>query len=436
MDIIKYQLIKIMTQKKKWQSGTSTSILLIFGIVTTTITPIFTHKVNAEIVITQNAAFKDVPDGHWAKKFIEVLASRGVIAGITGGNYRPDDPVTRAEFAAMIRKAFPQEKNRNPVQFTDIPAKYWAADAIQETYQTGFLNGYSDNKFKPEEKITREQVLVSLASGLKYKPNNPVETVLQFYTDQKQISDYARNNIAATTERQIVVNYPQVNSLNPKGNATRAEVAAFIYQALVGNAEITGIESPYIVNIPNIKQPDTTLAIPSGTSIPIRYEKQKILLLPDEKIPVTFVVSANLTTVDQEVLIPAGTQVIGELQPAQGGTQFVATELILSNGQKLPINASSQVITKTEQISKGVKVTNILRDAGIGAAAAAAISSVTGDRKIGVGEVLGGAGIGAAISYFLNKNTVSLLVVEPNTNLEIKLDKDLLLSTAQLGKKN
>ena len=423
-----------MTSKKKMQSGTS--ILLIFGIVTTTITPIFTHKVNAEIVITQNATFKDVPENHWAKKFIEVLASRGVIAGVTGGNYRPDEPVTRAEFAAMISKAFAQEKNRNPIQFTDIPAKYWAADAIQTTYQTGFLNGYPDNKFKPEEKITREQVLVSLASGLKYKPNNPVETVLQFYNDQKQISDYARNNIAATTERQIVVNYPQVNSLNPKRNATRAEVAAFIYQALVSNAEIAAINSPYIVNIPAVKSPDTTLAIPAGTNIPIRYDKEKILLLPDEKIPVTFVISANLTTVDQEVLIPAGTQVVGELQPAEGGTQFVAKELILSNGQKLQINASSQVITKTEKISKGVKVTNILRDAGIGAAAAAAVSSITGDRQISIGEVLGGAGIGAAISYFLNKNTVSLIVVEPNTNLEIKLDTDLLLSTAKFSKKN
>ncbi|HEY9704742.1 MAG TPA: S-layer homology domain-containing protein, partial [Allocoleopsis sp.] len=360
-----------MTQKKM-QSGTS--ILLIFGIVTTTITPIFTHKVNAEIVITQNATFKDVTENHWAKQFIETLASRGIIAGVTGENYRPDDPVTRAEFAAMIRKAFPQEKNRNPIQFKDIPAKYWAADAIQETYQTGFLNGYSDNTFKPEEKITREQVLVSLASGLKYKPNNSVETVLQFYNDQKQISDYARNNIAATTERQIVVNYPQVNALNPKRNATRAEVAAFIYQALVSNAEIAAINSPYIVNVPTVKPPDTTLAIPLGTSIPIRYDKQKILLLPDEKVPVTFVISANLTTVDQEVLIPAGTQVIGELQPAEGGTQFIAKELILPNGQKLQINASSQVITKTEQINKGVKVTNILRDAGIGAAAAAAVS--------------------------------------------------------------
>jgi S-layer homology domain len=429
-----------MTKIARWKS--STAMLLILGITTTTIHPNLTQIVQAKTeIISQNTEinFTDITENYWAKTFIESLASRGIIKGFSDTTFRPEEPVTRAQFAAMLSKAFPREKTRDATEFSDIPSKYWAREVIQESYRYGFLNGYPGNLFKPEEKITKEQVLVALSNGLKYAAPDSVDTVLSYYNDNSQISDYAKTAIAAATNNKIVVNYPQINELKPQKQATRAEVTALIYQALVNNQEVVAINSPYIVNLvpenslPNTGTTSTLLAIPVGTTIPIRYDKQKILLMPDETVPVTFMVSANINSSSGQTLIPGGSQVIGELQPITGGMQFVAKELVLNNGKKLAINASSQIITKTEQVKKGAKLTNILKDTAIGAAAAAGLAAITGDRSIDAVEVLAGAGTGAILGYFFDREKITLIVVEPNTNLDIKLMDNLIVNLAQLG---
>src|SRR6478672_22774 len=179
------------------------------------------------------ATFADVK-GHWAQPCIEQLAQRQIITGYPNGSFQPGAPVTRAEFAAIIRKAFPNAPEvRTGGQFTDVPAKYWAVEAIRQAYKTGFLSGYTGQVFNPGQKIPRVQALVALASGLKYTPTQPVaETLNAAFSDATAIPSYARNAIAAATEKQLVVNYPQVKTLNPNQLASRGEVAAFICQAL------------------------------------------------------------------------------------------------------------------------------------------------------------------------------------------------------------
>jgi S-layer homology domain. len=96
------------------------------------------------------ATFKDVKD-HWAQACIEDLAEKQIITGYyEDGTFRPNRPVSRAEFAAMLRKAFPDAKTvRNPINFVDIPTNYWGLKAIKEAYQTGFMSGYSGSIFNP-----------------------------------------------------------------------------------------------------------------------------------------------------------------------------------------------------------------------------------------------------------------------------------------------
>jgi hypothetical protein len=185
------------------------------------------------VQLAQARTFPDV-QGHWAQTFIEALAERGVILGFPDGTFRPDDPVTRAQFAAMIRKAFPRAAKRSGTQFVDVPANYWGLEAIQTAYRTGFLEGYPNSIFLPEQNIPRVQVLVSLVTGLDLSPPEQVATILsRSFQDAAQIPDFARPKVAAATLNQLVVNYPDVALLNPNRNASRAEVASFIYQALV-----------------------------------------------------------------------------------------------------------------------------------------------------------------------------------------------------------
>ncbi|MDF5721069.1 MAG: DUF1565 domain-containing protein [Rhizonema sp. PD37] len=202
----------------------------------------------AEPLPGEAVAFKDLPPGYWAKTYIEALASKNIIAGFPDGSFKPNEPVTRAQFAAIIAKAFqPQAKSANK-QFPDVQSNFWAYEVIQSASKGGFVSGYPDGMFKPQQQIPRVQVLVSLANGLGLNANN--QSILSIYSDASQIPQYAINSVAAATSRQLVVNYPTLKQLNPNQQATRADVAAFVYQAMVNAGRAQAISSPYLVKTP------------------------------------------------------------------------------------------------------------------------------------------------------------------------------------------
>ena len=194
---------------------------------------------------TGNTAFKDVQTGYWAKAYIEALASQNIIAGFPDGSFKPNEPVTRAQFAAIINKAFKPSATRPAITFKDVKSNYWAFSAIQTASSSPFLSGYPDLTFKPEQQIPRVQAIVALANGLGLTANS--QTVINFYTDASQIPSYAVGPVAAATSRQLVINYPTVKELAPKRQATRADIAAFVYQALVNAGRVQPINSPYLV---------------------------------------------------------------------------------------------------------------------------------------------------------------------------------------------
>jgi hypothetical protein len=161
----------------------------------------------------------------------------------------------------------------------------------------------------------------------------------------------------------------------------------------------------------------------------VKYDKaDKILVTKDETAPLTLTVSQNVITQEGSVVIPAGSQVIGQLKPATGGSQFVAEKLVLTTGQEYQLNASSEVITKTERVNKGTSTGSIVKNTVLGAGAAAAVSAVTGDRAIATEEVLGGAGIGALIGLFFGRNSVDLVAIDPDTDLQMTINQNLLVS--------
>ncbi|MBE9229471.1 S-layer homology domain-containing protein [Phormidium sp. LEGE 05292] len=221
---------------------------------TTEQTRVNTQSTNTEV----QASFPDVPTNYWARNFIGRLAEKGVIQGYPDGLYRPTASLTRAEFAIIITGAFNQDKEREVVAFKDVATNFWAYPAIREAYEMGFLDADSRGNFRPDEKITRLDVLVALAKGLNYAPTVATERTLRVYTDGASIPKSDRTLVAAVTERNIVVNYPYVRTLNPQRAATRAEVAALIYRALVSTGEVADISSPYVVSETTIQRRQTT----------------------------------------------------------------------------------------------------------------------------------------------------------------------------------
>lgn len=172
--------------------------------------------------------FSDIK-GHWAENDIKQLALRNMVVGYEGNKYYPDRYITRGEVAGFIAR-FLGLKDEGNVPFTDVRQYEWYYQDIAKVYKAGVFSGYNDNTFKPDAKITREELAVVLLKAYKYKYNvDDISINSPKFKDQDQISDWARNDIMQAKGLRIIEGKPG-NIFDPKGYATRAEVSALIWR--------------------------------------------------------------------------------------------------------------------------------------------------------------------------------------------------------------
>lgn len=180
--------------------------------------------VEPETPAPQLAELKDIA-GNWAEANIKSLVDAGAISGYPDNTFRPNNTITRAEFATVLVKAFGLEAKNGKV-FSDTAA-HWAKDSIATANAYGIINGYSDAQFGPNDMITREQMAVMIAKAAKLTDT----TGARVFADQDAISSWAADAVAAASARQIINGYPD-NTFKPQGNATRAEAVTVIVKAL------------------------------------------------------------------------------------------------------------------------------------------------------------------------------------------------------------
>ncbi len=216
-------------------------------------------SVSMTLPAVAQSRFIDIDSTHWANSYVQALAEANIISGFLDSTYRPDEQMTRAQFASILSGGFATSKMREPITFSDVPANHWAAGAISTAYARGFLSGYPNGTFGLDQPITRLEVLLALTSGLGIETAGADSEVLAAFADRDEIPDWAVAAIAAATTNQLVVNYPAVGRLNPQRNATRAEIAAIAYQALVNRGEASAIASEYVPAIaaPPVPAPPT-----------------------------------------------------------------------------------------------------------------------------------------------------------------------------------
>ena len=129
------------------------------------------------------AGFNDT-QGHWAEGFIQGLVSRGFISGFPDGTFKPEAPITRAQYAAVIAKTFDLPAKQAAKAFSDVPQSFWAADFITKANQMGFISGFPDNTFRPNQNLTRVQAIVSLISGINL--TGGILDALKVYSDRRR----------------------------------------------------------------------------------------------------------------------------------------------------------------------------------------------------------------------------------------------------------
>lgn len=149
---------------------------------------------------------------------------------------------------------------------------------------------------------------------------------------------------------------------------------------------------------------------------------QTLYISPGQTVPFDMVLNSPLQDPQGNVVVPAGSTVQGQFQPAQGGTQFV-TQSLLFNGRSYPLFAQSNVIP-SQRDPRQTSGQAIVEDAFIGAAAGALLGGIFGNRVISTEKVLGGAAAGAVIG---NVTAPEAAVVQPNASLALTLVSDFQL---------
>ena len=135
--------------------------------------------------VTITATFPDVPADAWYATAVNTLASLGMVSGDADGNFRPNDPITRAEFC-VIALAFAYEPESYSCSFTDVSVNDWFYTYVAQAASYGWIGGYADGSFGPNDLITRAQVTTIVNNMLGREAdrsyvNTHTDTLVQFY---------------------------------------------------------------------------------------------------------------------------------------------------------------------------------------------------------------------------------------------------------------
>lgn len=405
-------------------------------------------------------SFTDIGPNFWAAEPINALSQARVISGYNDGTFRPNNPVTRAEFATMIVKAIGENASSGTMNksFRDVPTSFWAFSSIQTAASLGLIGGFPDGTFKPNSYITRAEVLsiAAKASGQTMIDAGQARGILSKYHDANKIPSWALVPVAQAVSSGIAVDYPQSNFLMPDRSADRAYVAAVLYnlrgisgQGLPpatsqqpGNVvnSVTQAAGATAGNQAVLRGSVATLApytvLPTTLETPISSEVARV------GDPVVATVSTNVTSPQGGVIIPAGSQVSGTIAavtPAQYANRSAKININFNSlktpdGSIYPLSAS--VATETGVLESGSLKGTIgqgalktVIGAGAGAALGTALGAILG--KTGKGAVYGtaiGGGLGVVGAALAKGGPIQIPRGEP---LFIKLTAPLNVDVTQ-----
>ncbi|MWV46248.1 hypothetical protein GRF59_21835 [Paenibacillus sp. HJL G12] len=193
--------------------------------------PIFTTVVNIAKVISEITKklednkgvavdFNDT-DSHWANQTVKLFTKLGVVKGYEDGSFRPNDSITRGEFAAVIDRVFGLTGSAS-TELSDVKG-HWAEEAIIALSSTGVISGYPDGTFKPDRPITRAEIIsiISKLVVLKPTPSQDIFKDIDGIWNQDQIKAAASTGLVKGQDR-----------FAPQSHATRAEALTMVLHAL------------------------------------------------------------------------------------------------------------------------------------------------------------------------------------------------------------
>ncbi|MGB9769950.1 MULTISPECIES: ABC transporter substrate-binding protein [Caldisericum] len=179
--------------------------------------------------------FSDVKEDYWAYEAINYLSGKGILTGVGGGLFKPDDPVTREQLAKIIciAKGISEYKPAKPT-FKDVSPSSWSYGYVEAAVKSGYVKGFSDGTFRPKDNIKRADLAVLLVRvmGKEVEAQKYTEP-LTFSNDEASIPKYAVGAMSlAYNNHYQLLNYREGRNVKPNESATRAEVAYAVFRVL------------------------------------------------------------------------------------------------------------------------------------------------------------------------------------------------------------
>ena len=190
--------------------------------------------IDSNAMSTQNinlVKFSDT-NGHWAESEINKFSSLGYIGGYEDGSFKPNNSITRAEFVKILDNAFGLTESSGRV-FSDTQ-DHWAQKYIDIAVTNEVCKGKSDTHFEPDCPITREEAAVMISNYDKLKNNNS-NYIIKEFSDKDDVSEWAKDGVDYVVEKGYMNGYTD-NIFKPKSNITRAEAVSTLSR--VNEAEL------------------------------------------------------------------------------------------------------------------------------------------------------------------------------------------------------
>lgn len=200
------------------------------------VTPPVTPPVNPPVkppTPPKTREFSDIEQVGWAKSAIEKLTELGIVKGVGQDSFAPLKPVTRAEFLAMLVRAF-QLEGSTDLEFTDVKTTDWHYALIASAVDAGIVQGVGGDKFEPNRPITRQEMAIMSANALSLFADMKADDedgALAKFKDSSSIAGYARSAVALLAEKGVIQGTGH-DRFMPKGIANRAQAAVIIHNLL------------------------------------------------------------------------------------------------------------------------------------------------------------------------------------------------------------
>ena len=315
-------------------------------------------------------AYPDVDDSHWAAPQIKLLTEQGVIIGYPDGTFKPDENVTRAEFATMAIKALGQEHTKvvQPVNFTDINEDHWAYSEIQKALYFDLISCDKNGElFRPDDSVSRAESITVAVNALTTETISIAkakEVLAQKYIDTNKIPEWFVIPAGKAEILEMIGGAPsaQKAALEAERPATRAEVAAILFNMMeqaklnpnAKLAEAMRKKTGEGFEIENATVQGSVGTIPAGTIVPVKLSKYISSQTTEGGVVYSAYVPQNYVTKgDHFILIRQGAALQGQVLDVRPGKYFVRNGvLVLKNALITTENDQTATFSGLAEIKK------------------------------------------------------------------------------------